>query len=149
MTRSEDSSTEITSFFRSAGSFGFFRLVPLFMTGLANSIVGYSAIFLCLFFGTSGVTANVTGFGVGLTCSFLLNRRYVFGVRGSVSRVEVIRFLAVFVAAYGVNMFVLLLAQPLLGEGSPVAQVLAVAAYTLVFYPLSRFFVFRPTSSAD
>lgn len=148
-TRAEDKTAKLVRSFSSAGILGFIRLIPFILTGVANSIVGYSVIFLCLFVGTSGITANVTGFGIGLACSFLLNRRYVFGMTGSVSHVEVIRFLTVFVAAYGTNMSVLLLLQPVLGEGSPVAQMLAVAAYTLVFYPLSRMLVFRPAALAD
>jgi putative flippase GtrA len=119
------------------------QLIPFLVTGIANSIVGFSVIFFCLFMGTSGVTANIIGFAFGLTCSFLLNRHYVFGVRGAIVPMEIARFLAVFVTAYGVNMAVLLLAQSVLGEASPIAQVIAVASYTLVFYPLSRIFVFR------
>lgn len=119
------------------------QLVPFLVTGIANSIVGFSVIFFCLFMGASGVTANIIGFAFGLTCSFLLNRHYVFGVRGAIAPMEIARFLAVFATAYGVNIAVLLMAQSVLGEASPIAQVIAVASYTLVFYPLSRIFVFR------
>jgi putative flippase GtrA len=132
---------------RSAASRQLYRLIPFLVTGFANSIVGFSVIFLCLFAGTSGITANITGYAVALMCSFVLNRHYVFGVRGAISRTEIVRFLAVFIAAYGVNMSVLLLIQPVFGEDSPIAQVLAVAAYTLVFYPLSRVFVFKREST--
>jgi putative flippase GtrA len=118
-------------------------LIPFLVTGVANSIVGFSTIFFCLFIGSDGITANIAGYAVTLTCSFLLNRHYVFGVRGTISHAEIIRFIAVFITAFGVNMSVLLLSQSSLGEGSAVAQVLAVGAYTLVFYPLTRLFVFR------
>lgn len=113
------------------------------MTGVTNSIVGFSVIFFCLFMGASGITANIIGYAVTLTCSFVLNRNYVFGVSGAISHAEVLRFLIVFITAYGVNLSVLLLTQSVLGEASAVAQVLAVAAYTLVFYSLSRWFVFK------
>ena len=126
----------------------FFRLIPFLVTGVANSIVGFSTIFFCLAIGADGITANIVGYAVALTCSFLLNRHYVFGVRGTISHTEVGRFIAVFFTAFGVNMAVLLLTQSMLGEGSPVAQVLAVGAYTLVFYPLTRLFVFRRKSVA-
>lgn len=118
------------------------RLIPFLVTGVANSIVGYSTIFFCLFMGASGFTANIIGYAVALTCSFLLNRNYVFGVEGAVSHTEVVRFLCVFIASYGVNVAVLLLIQPTFGEASALAQVIAIAAYTAVFYPLSRIFVF-------
>lgn len=118
-------------------------LIPFLLTGMANSLVGYSTIFLCLFAGMSGVVSNVIGYAVALTCSFLLNRSYVFGVKGTVSGGEVARFLCVFAAAYGVNLCVLLLIQPVLGEASVAAQVIAIGAYTLAFYPLAGIFVFR------
>lgn len=119
------------------------RLVPFLVTGFANSVVGYSTIFFCLFIGIGGIAANTIGYAVALTCSFALNRNYVFGVKGAVSHTEVARFLIVFLVAYGVNIGVLLLVQPVFGETSVIAQVLAIAAYTLVFYPLSGVFVFR------
>lgn len=125
----------------------FRRLIPFLVTGVTNSIVGFSVIFLCLAAGTGGITANIIGYAVALTCSFVLNRHYVFGVRGTISYAEIGRFLVVFTIAFSVNMAVLLLTQSVLGEASAVAQVIAVAAYTLVFYPLSRFFVFKREST--
>jgi putative flippase GtrA len=119
------------------------RLIPFLVTGFANSVVGYSTIFFCLFIGIGGIAANTIGYAVALTCSFVLNRNYVFGVKGGVSHTEIVRFLCVFLVAYGVNIGVLLLVQPMFGEASVIAQVLAIATYTLVFYPLSGVFVFR------
>lgn len=119
------------------------RLIPFLVTGVTNSIVGFSVIFLCLAVGTGGIAANVIGYAVALTCSFVLNRHYVFGVRGAISYAEIGRFLLVFSIAFSINMGVLLMTQSVLGESSAVAQVIAVAAYTLVFYPLSRLFVFK------
>ena len=142
-TRDDDSPSRHARSLRLTVTHQFFRLIPFLVTGVANSIVGFSVIFFCLFVGASGITANITGYAVALTCSFLLNRHYVFGVRGTISHAEVIKFLAVFITAFGVNMSVLLLTQSVLGEASQIAQVLAVAAYTLVFYPLSRMFVFK------
>ncbi len=119
------------------------RLIPFLVTGVTNSIVGFSVIFLCLAVGTGGIAANIIGYAVALTCSFVLNRHYVFGVRGAISYAEIGRFLLVFTVAFSINMGVLLMTQSVLGESSAVAQVIAVAAYTLVFYPLSRIFVFK------
>lgn len=147
-TRAEESRNGQAGTLRSAVTHQFYRLIPFLVTGVANSIVGFSVIFFCLFVGASGITANIIGYAVALTCSFLLNRHYVFGVRGTISHAEVVRFLAVFFAAFGVNMTVLLLAQSALGEASAMAQLLAVAAYTMVFYPLSRLFVFRRRNTA-
>jgi putative flippase GtrA len=120
------------------------RLMRFVLTGLANSAVGWAVIFGGLWAGLSGVVANAAGYGVGLVLSFTLNRRFVFGVSGAVSGREVARFLAAFGIAYGVNLAVLIAAQSVLGEGHPLAQLPALAAYVAVFFVLSQWFVFRP-----
>ena len=120
------------------------RLMRFVLTGLANSAVGWAVIFGGLWAGLSGVVANAAGYGVGLILSFTLNRRFVFGVGGAVSAREVARFLAAFALAYGVNLAVLIAAQNVLGEGSALAQLPALAAYVAVSFVLSQWFVFRP-----
>lgn len=123
------------------------RLARFGVTGVANSLVGWGVIFACLLAGASAVAANVAGFGVGLALSFTLNRHYVFGVTGPVSEHEVLRFLAVFLAAYGVNLAVLVLGERGLGLSPMLAQVPAIAAYAAVFFLLSQRFVFQRVDS--
>lgn len=123
------------------------RLARFVLTGIANSLAGWTVIFACLLAGASGVVANVAGFGVGLALSFTLNRFYVFGIKGAVSEREIARFLAVFFVAYGVNLAVLLFAENALGLSSMVAQVPAIGAYCVVFFLLSQKFVFRRVDS--
>ena len=120
------------------------RLFRFALTGLANSAVGWAVIFGGLWAGLSGLVANAAGYGVGLLMSFTLNRRFVFGVTGAVSRAEVARFLAAFAFAYGVNVAVLLAAQSVLGPDSALAQLPAIGAYVVIFFLLSQRFVFRP-----
>jgi putative flippase GtrA len=124
------------------------RLVRFVLTGLANSAVGWAVIFGGLWAGLDGLVANAAGYAVGLIMSFTLNRRYVFGVRGGVSAPEIARFLAAFAVAYGVNVAVLLGAQAVLGTGSALAQLPAIAAYILIFFLLSQRFVFRSPATS-
>lgn len=120
------------------------RLLRFLLTGLANSAVGWAVIFGGLWAGLSGLVANAAGYAVGLVLSFTLNRRFVFGVTGAVAGREVVRFLAAFAAAYGINVAVLLAAQSVLGAGNPLAQLPAIAVYVVIFFLLSQRFVFRP-----
>lgn len=120
------------------------RLLRFLLTGLANSAVGWAVIFGGLWAGLSGLVANAAGYAVGLVLSFTLNRRFVFGVTGAVAGREVVRFLAAFAAAYGINVAVLLAAQLVLGAGNPLAQLPAIAVYVVIFFLLSQRFVFRP-----
>lgn len=123
------------------------RVFRFALTGVANSAVGWAVIFGGLWAGLSGLAANAAGYAVGLVLSFTLNRRFVFGVSGRISAREVIRFLAAFAIAYGANVAVLVAAQNVLGADSPWAQLPALAAYIVIFFVLSQFFVFRPASS--
>ncbi len=123
------------------------RLLRFGLTGLANSAVGWAVIFGGLWAGLGGLAANAAGYAVGLVLSFTLNRRFVFGVTGSVSAREVAKFLAAFAVAYGANVAVLLAAQSVLGADSALAQLPAIAAYVLIFFLLSQFVVFRPAVS--
>lgn len=122
------------------------RLLRFGLTGLANSAVGWAVIFGGLWAGLSGLVANAAGYAVGLVLSFTLNRRFVFGVTGAVSAREVAKFLAAFAVAYGVNVAVLLAAQSVLGANDPLAQLPAIGAYIVIFFLLSQFFVFKPTT---
>lgn len=124
------------------------RLGRFLLTGLANSVVGWAVIFGGLWAGLGSLTANAAGYAVGLLLSFTLNRRYVFGVTGTVSRQEVARFLAAFGIAYGANVAVLLAGERVLGAGHPLAQVPAIAAYVLIFFLLSQRFVFRTPAAS-
>ena len=123
------------------------RLFRFGLTGLANSAVGWAVIFGGLWAGLGGLAANAAGYAVGLALSFTLNRRFVFGVTGAVRGREVAKFLAAFAVAYGVNVAVLRAVQPVLGADSPLAQLPALAAYVVIFFALSQFFVFRPAAS--
>ncbi|WP_017666296.1 GtrA family protein [Porphyrobacter sp. AAP82] len=122
------------------------RLLCFGLTGLANSAVGWAVIFGGLWAGMNGLAANAAGYGVGLVLSFTLNRRFVFGVTGKVSAPEVLRFLAAFAIAYGVNVAVLLAAQGVFGADSALAQVPAIGAYIVIFFLLSQFVVFKPAA---
>jgi putative flippase GtrA len=123
------------------------RLLRFGLTGLANSAVGWAVIFGGLWAGMSGLAANAAGYAVGLVLSFTLNRRFVFGVTGRVRAPELLRFLAAFVIAYGINVAVLFAAEGMLGADNPLAQLPAITAYVAIFFLLSQFVVFRPAAS--
>ena len=122
------------------------RVFRFALTGLANSAVGWAVIFGGLWAGLGGLAANAAGYAVGLVLSFTLNRRFVFGLKGAVSGGEVAKFLAAFAIAYGANVAVLLAAQSVLGADNPLAQLPAIAAYVVIFFVLSQWFVFKPSA---
>jgi len=88
------------------------------------------------------VTANVTGYGVGLVLSFLLNRTWTFGHRGDRSS-AMGRFLLVFAVAYVLNLAVVLLLVRSLQLNSYLSQILGVVPYTVFSYFATRHIVSR------
>lgn len=110
--------------------------------GVVNTLVGYAVIFLCMYgFDLSAIASNIIGYGVGLTTSFTLNRAYTFRSTAALGP-QVFRFLVFFSLAYLVNLGVLIALIRYLSLGNGVAQVLAGAAYSIVFFLLSNYFVF-------
>ena len=119
------------------------RILKFVAVGLVNTAVGLGVIYAATYFlAWRDVTANAMGYAVGLAVSFVLNARWTFHA-GHADFATLARFLLCFAAAYGVNLAVLRFALDVAGLGSYLAQAGAVMSYTVVFYLISRSFVFR------
>ena len=111
--------------------------------GAANTLIGLGVIYACKrLLGFGDVLANVSGYAVGLTIGFLLNRHWTFGHTGNV-RVAALRFLTVFGVAYSVNLLCVLLAIRAAGIDDYVSQAIGILPYTAIFYLGSRLYAFR------
>jgi|SRR5450432_28467 putative flippase GtrA len=111
------------------------------MSGVANSLVGYSVIFACMALGVTPVLSNVLGFAAGFVTSFLQSRYWVFRSKGRVVD-DASRFVLAFLVAFGVNLLVL---HVLLGLGanSYLAQICACCVFTGTGFLLNYAFVFQ------
>lgn len=110
--------------------------------GIVNTAVGFTVIVLLMAVaGLSPVAANVGGYAAGLAVSYLLNRRFTFADRRA-APLGMGRYVLVFLIAYGINLGVLHLAIGGAHLSGVLAQALAVAAYSAVFFVLCRRFVF-------
>ena len=111
--------------------------------GAANTLIGLGMIYACKrLLGFGDVLANVSGYAVGLTIGFMLNRHWTFGHTGN-ARVAALRFLAVFGVAYSVNLLCVLLAIRAAGIDDYVSQAIGILPYTAIFYLGSRLYAFR------
>ena len=110
--------------------------------GVLNTVVGYAVIFLCMYgFGQSPLLSNILGYACGLVISFVLNRTYTFRSKAAAGP-QAVKFAVFFALAYLVNLGVLLLLTRQLGVNGGVSQIVAGIAYFIVFFVLSRTFVF-------
>jgi len=129
--------------FASGGSGSFLRFLAV---GVANTIVGYGAIFAALALGATYAAATLLGTALGLVVSFALNGRYTFRYEGRLAPAA-LRFLAV---SFGCYLAAFPAARAALaGWSAPfltadqTAAVAGSAAYTLLHYVALRRLVFR------
>lgn len=114
------------------------------MVGVINTIVGYGTIFIAMSFGLSPYYSNILGYALGLCCSYLLNRFWVFrreATPGHFAK-QGLRFLGSFAVAYGVNFLILHLALQM-EMGKYLSQIIASVSYVLVMFLITKFWVFR------
>jgi putative flippase GtrA len=113
------------------------------VVGAVNTLVGLLAIYAAKwFFLFDDVAANLTGYAIGLTVSFLLNKSWTFRHRGDFAK-SAVRFAAVFAVAYPINLGAVMLLIEAFGVNSYIAQALGMPPYMIAFYLLSRWFAFR------
>lgn len=115
--------------------------------GVINTLLCLGVIFVLKSrAGFGDVPANVSGYGVGLACSFLFNRRWTFA-HDAQPLPALLRFLLVFLLSYLLNLGVVLL---LIRSGCNryLAHLGGMPLYTVVFYLGCRFFVFPESPPA-
>jgi len=126
----------------------FVRPARFLLSGAVNTAVGLALIYFGMWLGLGDVTANLVGYAVGITISFLLNRNWTFEHRGHLA-IAALRFALAVATAYLANLVTMLAARDWLGLDSWLAQTLAVGPYTVILYLLSSHFVFPRAPMRD
>lgn len=124
------------------------RFAAYSVAGVANAIVGVSAILIAGALGTSAVLANLIGYGLGLIVSFTLNSRITFRGR-KVDWVTALRFLAGFGIAFGVNIGVVMGAEHIPGLPKSITSLAGTPAYVVLFFLICEHWVFRRPALRD
>lgn len=108
--------------------------------GLVNTLAGLAFIYGARELGLGEVSANATGYVLGLALSFALNRRWTFEHRGPVLS-RALRFGVVVLLAWAANLAVLL-GLMRAGVSAAWAQATAVLPYAAISYVGCRWWVF-------
>ena len=112
------------------------------LVGLVNTGVGVGTIFAAKAIAAwNDLAANILGYALGLTVSFVLNRGWTFSDHGDI-RQAASRFLLAFAVAYPLNLLTVFGLRDLAQVDSYLAQAAGVVPYTLCFFLISRHFVF-------
>ena len=122
---------------------GLRELVTFGLVGVANTAVGLGTILILQeFAGFSPYLANICGYAAGLTNSFFMNRAFTFRDADR-SAAAVGRFLVAFAIAYAANIAVLTAMLAAVPAVPMAGQAVAMVVYTLIFFVLAKWFVFR------
>ena len=127
----------------SVKSRNFSELLRFSIVGLINTIVGFIVILWLQFgLGWDHRWSNLVGYGAGAILSYLLHRSVTFRSR-RLHTAAIPAFLIAMLISYAINFAVLEFCTRFLLMHGALAQAMAVAAYSTVFFWISRKYVFR------
>lgn len=111
--------------------------------GVINTAVGYAVFWVLLrVFAFGPALSNAAGYAVALTVAYALNKRYVF-LSSQPRKNAPLIFIGSFLVAFAINQLVLIYAVHSFALVPEIAQLLSMSAYTVVFYLLNKFLVYR------
>lgn len=117
------------------------RFLRFCAVGLCNTLLSLGIVWSAMHWsGLSATDANMAGYAIGILASFGLNRRWTFGATTATPEM-LIRWAIICAAGYCVNLLALTLLIAA-GMNGYLAQLPAMAAYTIVCYLGSKHYVF-------
>lgn len=120
------------------------QLIKFAMVGVLNTTLSLVVIYsLMTFFHVGVYTANIWGYVVGVTNSFIWNKVWVFRKNGGTICREILYFLAIFALCYGIQFMSLRFMIETISLNSYVAQLLAMGVYTIMNFILNKCVTFR------
>jgi putative flippase GtrA len=123
------------------------RAAKFLAVGLVNSAVAFATIAISIeVLGLSDFAANLLGYAVGLVTGFALNRRWTFASArrspAALLQATLLQYVVAFAFSYALNICVVLGARAY-GLGRLSAQALGIPVYTVSFFLLCHYVVFR------
>jgi putative flippase GtrA len=113
------------------------------VVGVGNTLLTAGVIWLMMHsFGTGDVLANGVGYAAGVLNSFFWNRQWTFRSKESWVASGV-RFFAVFLVCYALQLCVFLALRRLLSIDPYYNQLLAMGVYTFANFVLNKYVTFK------
>jgi putative flippase GtrA len=119
------------------------ELARYLLVGMLNTCVGLGTIYAAIFFlNFSDLSANLSGYSVGVLLSFALNKSWTFAASGSAAP-QFARFVLVLAVAYMANLATVVSLIKLLSVNHYLANGIGIVPYTVIGFLGSRYFAFR------
>jgi putative flippase GtrA len=117
-----------------------FEFIRYLISGLINSVIGYVAFLIFLnYLSVPLYFSNLLSYALGLISAYFLNKYFVFK---SAEGGRYIIFAGSFLLSYCLNLFSLSFFIKFFNTPVEMAQLFAMAVYTLSFFILNKFAVF-------
>lgn len=117
------------------------RLVRYAVVGIATNLAGYAVYLLVTWAGVEPKIAMTCLYAVGAAVSFVGNRNWTFGHRGSITA-GAVRFAIAHLLGYLLNLSLLVIFVDRLGLPHQLVQGVAILVVALFLFVLFRAFVF-------
>lgn len=119
------------------------------LVGFVNTAIGYGVILVFQYVFRAGyVVSNAMGFITGALVAYYLNKTFTF--RSTLSHGEAMpRFFLAVASSYLINLVFLTIAVSFWQLPAAIAQGIAICAYTVSFYLMSRHLVFQDQQSGS
>ena len=119
------------------------RFTRFLLVGVANSVAALTTIFIAKWmFHIDDVKANMLGYSLGATLSFVLNRTWTFSHKGKIAS-AILRFLAIIAVAYPANIATVIFLIDQVYLNSYLSHLVGMVSYTAISYLGSRYYAFR------
>ncbi len=113
------------------------------IVGAINTFTGLLIIYLAKWLLVLGdVISNIIGYSIGITLSFILNKKWSFRYNGAVIP-SLFRFIIVALIAYISNLYTVIILIEVCNVNSYTAQALGIIPYIFLGYLGSKFFAFK------
>lgn len=108
--------------------------------GVVNTILTLSVIFVLLKLNLSIAVANASGYAAGIANSYLMNKRFTFGIRRQ--HRLVFPFILAFALSYSLNLAVVFLIGGWFYSKSLLPHIAGMIVYNAFFFLLMKIWVF-------
>ncbi len=113
------------------------------LAGTINTIVGYCIFLVMLYIvNVNPYYSNIVGYIFGLIIAYILNKLFVFKNK-TTTKTSIYRFFIAFILSFFINLFVLFIFVDILNQSPAISQIVAMTFYTIIFYLLNKFYVFK------